>query len=67
MEELRFGVKVIRTYQSAFERQLGESVLINHKLRQGPYLLNSKNDHNRCIIPRLGIDLGKDEITEEYK
>ena len=29
--------------------------------------MNSKNEYNRCIIPRLEIDLGKDEAIVEYE
>ena len=43
LKEMRFSVKVLRSYFSAFERQIGESVYINHYLRQGIELMNSKN------------------------
>ena len=67
VEEMKFSVKILKSYRSAFERQIGESVYINHNLKQGTYLLNSKNEYNRCIIPRLEIDLGKDEYILEYE
>ena len=66
-EEMKFSVKVLRSYRSAFERQIGESVWINHNLRKESTLMNSKNEYNRCIIPRLEIDLGKDEAIIEYE
>ena len=66
-KEVKFKVKVLRSYHSAFERQIGESVIINHNLRQGTTMMNSKNEYNRCIIPRLGINSGKDEWEEEYE
>ena len=67
LKEMKFSVKVLRSYFSAFERQIGESVYINHYLKQGIELMNSKNEYNRCIIPRIGVDLGKDEVLEEYE
>ena len=67
MKEMRFGVKVLRTYRSAFERQIGESVYINNNLKQGTIMMNSKNEYNRCIIPRLGLELDKDEVIAEYE
>ena len=66
VKDMRFSVKVLRTYYTAFERQIGESIYINHNLKIGNVLLNSKNEYNRCIIPRLAIDL-KDEIIEDYE
>ena len=66
-KEMKFSVKVLKSYRSAFERQIGESVHINHNLKNGTHLLNSKNEYNRCIIPRLGIHLDKDEMVEEYE
>ena len=67
IKDMKFSVKVLRSYFSAFERQIGESVYINNYLKQGIELMNSKNEYNRCIIPRIGVDLGKDEIIEEYE
>jgi len=67
MEDMRFGIKVLKTYTSAFERQIGESVWINHYLTQGITLMNSKNEYNRCIIPRLAIDIDKDEEIAEFE
>ena len=64
---MRFGVKVLRTYTSAFERQIGESVWINNYLKEGVVLMNSKNEYNRCIVPRLTIDLDKDEELIEFE
>ena len=43
LKEMKFSVKVLRSYFSAFERQIGESVYINHYLKQGIELMNSKN------------------------
>lgn len=40
-KEMKFSVKVLRTYRSAFERQIGESVIIYFNLKKGVHLLNS--------------------------
>ena len=64
---MRFGIRILRSYTSAFERQIGESVWINDYLRQGIKMMNSRNEYNRCIIPRLRIDLGMDEDIAEYE
>ena len=66
-EDMRFGIKILRSYTSAFERQIGESVWINCYLKQGVSMMNSRNEYNRCIIPRLTIDLGKDEDIAEFE
>ena len=66
-KDMRFSIKVLKNYRSAFERQIGESVFINYNLRSGTVMMNSKNEYNRCIIPRLGINLDKDEWIEEYE
>ena len=66
-EDMRFGVKILRSYNSAFERQIGESVWINDYLRNGVQMMNSRNEYNRCIIPRLRIDLGKDEDVAAFE
>ena len=66
--EVRFQMKVIQRYRSAFERQIGESIHINSNLRRGVNILNSKNEYNRCSIPRLGIsNESKEELVERYE
>ena len=64
LKDLKFEMRIVKKYRSSFERQIGESVCINHNLREGTELLNSKNEYNRCIIPRLVIEA--DEDLEEY-
>ena len=59
------SVKILKRYQSSFERQIGESIMINHNLKLGVELLNSKNEYNRCSIPRLSITPSRDEFMEE--
>ena len=55
MEKMEMSVRIVRRYRTSFERQLGESVEINHNLEIGTKLLNSKNEYNRCSIPRLKV------------
>ena len=65
MEEMIMQPRIIRTYRSSFEREIGESVWINSAIKEGIELLNSKNEYNRCSIPRLGLTLDKEQQIEE--
>ena len=38
--------RVVKTYRSSFEREIGESIWINRALKEGVNLLNSKNEYN---------------------
>ena len=58
---VKFQMKVVRTHQSALSRQIHEAVLIANSW--GKNLLNSKNEYNRCIIPRLSVMVGQQEDT----
>ena len=60
-------MRVVKRYTTAFERQIGESVHINNNLNENTILLNSKNEYNRCSIPRLKIDEDKSEEIERLK
>ena len=62
MEDLEMRMRVIKKYKTSFERQIGESIWIYHNLKEGTLLLNSNNEYNRCSIPRLGINLTKEDI-----
>ena len=67
MDELEMKMRIIKKYKNSFERQIGESIWINHNLKEGTLLLNSKNEYNRCSIPRLGLAITKEDIIDEYK
>ena len=67
IRDMRIRVKVLKRYRNAFERQIGESIYINENLKLGTNLLNSKNEYNRCSIPRLAILPSKDEMMEEIR
>ena len=62
--DMKFEMKVLKKYRTSFERQIGESVYINYNLKKGVKMLNSRNEYNRCIIPRLVVE--EDESLEEY-
>ena len=65
IREMKMSVKVLKRFRNSFERQIGESVMINYNMGKGVDLLNSKNEYNRCSIPRLMIQPDRDDIMEE--
>ena len=72
-DKIRFGMRIIRTCKSSFERQIHESVLIQRE-REQHNILNSRSEYNRCSLPRLTTQLGEseykkysDELAEEKK
>ena len=65
--ERHVRVRVIGRYKSSFERQIGESIWLNNNLNSGVTILNSRNEYNRCKIPRLGLELKSYDALEEFK
>ena len=65
LEAVQFGMKIIRTCQSSFERQIFESVLIQ-QARKEHNVLNSRSEYNRCSLPRLTTQIGEQEF-DKYK
>ena len=61
-DAVNFDMKVLRGHMSAFSRQVHEAVVIlrNRHLN----LLNSKEEYNRCILPRIGVMMGEKEHGE---
>ena len=57
MEEIEFGMRIVREARSAFERQIAESVQIQNQKRSN-IILNSKSEYNRCALPRLTANIG---------
>ena len=57
-KDIRFGMTVIKSHKSSFERQIFESILI---FRGGKNVLNSKSEFSRCVVPRLSIMVGDDD------
>ena len=74
MEEIRFGIRIVKYTRSPFERQILESVKIQQE-RQHHFLLNSRAEYNRCSLPRLTAKIGekdykrweKEEVKEMEK
>ena len=66
MEEVEFGTRIVQEYRTAFDRQIGESVEIN-KNKEHHYILNSKNEYNRCALPRLTAKIGNLTIDKMEK
>ena len=65
LEQIQFGVKVIRYTRRAFERQVMESVIIQDERNHN--ILNSKSEYNRCSLPRLTANLGDREWKKRAK
>ena len=55
--DIKFGMSVVKSHKSSFERQLFESILI---FRAGKNILNSKSEFSRCKVPRLSIMVGEE-------
>ena len=49
MDKIKSKMKIIQRYRNTFERQIGESVWINHNIKEGTTLLNSKK--NIIVVP----------------
>ena len=65
LEDMKFGVRILKQAKTAFTRQIGESVAIQSN--KGHYLLNSKSEYNRCALPRLSAKLGEVTIASLEK
>ena len=50
-DEIEFGMRLISSSRTAFERQLKEAVYI--EMLSGPYLMNSRLEYSRCNIPKM--------------
>ena len=61
-EEIRFGMKILKSTRTAMERQILESVLIQ-KARESN-IMNNKAEYNRCAIPRLTAKLGERDLEK---
>ena len=64
-DNVKFGMKVIKSMKNAFERQHLESVKIQ-EAKKTRHILNSKSEYNRCALPRLTAKLGEKEL-ERWK
>ena len=66
MLSVEFGMSIKKFCKTSFERQILESVTIQHE-RNKHTLMNSKSEYNRCSIPRLTTKMGEKEIKEFNK
>ena len=63
MKKVKFGMSVIRTCRTIFERQIYESVAIQ-QAREHHNILNSRAEYNWCFLPRLSTQLGETQNKE---
>ena len=61
-DKIDFGMKILKSTRTAFERQILESVMIQ-KSRQHN-IMNNKAEYNRCALPRLTAKLGERELDK---
>ena len=59
--DIKFGMSVVKSHKSSFERQIFESILI---FRAGKNILNSKSEFSRCKVPRLSVMVGEESQHE---
>ena len=65
LNEIKFGMEVMRFTRTSFERQILESVLIQQNINH--HILNSRSEYNRCSLPRLSTRLGDKEYKKYEK
>ena len=61
-DNVRFGMRIIKSTRSAFECQILESVTIQ-KFRNH-HIMKSKAEYNRCSLPRLSTKLGEKDLEK---
>ena len=64
LDNIKFGIRIVKTAKSSFERQIFESVEIQENRHH--HLLNSRSEYNRCAVPRLMCKLG-DAAYKKYE
>ena len=65
-QNIKWGMRVIKSTRSAFERQIMESVEIQ-KARKTSRIMNAKSEYNRCALPRLTARLGEKDLDKWRK
>ena len=63
INDMRFGMQLIKTHRTAFNRQISESVMIQAE-KQKHCILNSKSEYNRCALPRLTAKVGEENLKK---
>ena len=66
IKKIKFGMCIIRTCKTSFDRQIYESVAIQ-QAREKHNILNSRAEYNRCSLPRLSTQLGEKQNKEYNK
>ena len=61
MSDVKFGMTIVRYARTAFERQIGEAVLIQQE-KEKHELLNSRAEYNACSLPRLTTRMGDQDM-----
>jgi hypothetical protein len=61
-QEISFGMSIVKSTRTAFERQILESVMIQ-KARDH-HIMNGKAEYNRCALPRLTTKLGEKDLEK---
>ena len=57
--------KVIRTFKTPMDRQVGEAVKLKLAVKEKIHILNSKLEFNACILPEIRVIHGKKLKTQE--
>ena len=66
LREMEFGMRLVKSHRTAFNRQISESVEIQNQKRDH-YILNSKSEYNRCALPRLTAKIGEESYSKMEK
>ena len=70
-EEVEFSFKIVKQSRSAFDRKIGESIVIKETIREGKEeVLNSKLKYNHCILLDIRDDMDEEKefaVEEETK
>ena len=61
-DQIEFGMKMLKSTRTAFERQVLESVTIQKE--RGHNLMNNKSEYNRCALPRLTAKLDEKDMEK---
>merc|ERR1711954_410509 len=64
IKDMEFGMRLIRTHKTAFNRQISESVEIQNQKKEH-LILNSKSEYNRCALPRLTAKIGEESYGKK--
>ena len=65
--DMRFGMRLRRSYRTPIERQIGEAVAIDVEKRGGTNLMNSRSEYNRCQIAKISTKSEKETLKEIEK